>query len=126
MQKKLIASEHVDGVLFDIMDKIVPVHFACWRKLGTLGHNEKYNGMSEKLASLKIFCKRTRTRRGRRREPVLMQESGVAEFRRPAIVKNKTQPIIYSSSLHFEAWNSKKITDLLKCDRVFPLSQVGT
>jgi hypothetical protein len=55
IHKKFIASEHVDDILFDLMDEIVPVHFARWRKLRTLGHNEKHNGMSEKLASLKTF-----------------------------------------------------------------------
>jgi hypothetical protein len=38
-----------------MMDEIVPVHFARWRKLHILGQNEKQNGMSEKPASLKFF-----------------------------------------------------------------------
>jgi hypothetical protein len=75
--------------------------------------------MSEKLASLKNFCKCTGRRRGRSKKHVLMQEPGVAEFLKPAIVKNKTQSIMPSSQLHFEAWKFKKITDLSKCDRVF-------
>jgi hypothetical protein len=120
--KKFLASEHVDDILFDVMDDIVPVHFARWRKLRTLGQNEKHNGMSEKVSSRKIFCKRTGTRRGRRRKDVLMQEPGVAEFHNPAIVKNKTQSIMPSSELHFESWKFKKITDLSKCDSVFPLT----
>jgi hypothetical protein len=52
---KFIASEHVGDILFDMMDEIIPVHFARWRKLHTLGENEKQNGISEKLASLKFF-----------------------------------------------------------------------
>jgi hypothetical protein len=51
-----------------------------------------------------------------------MQEPGVAEFRKPVIVKNKTPPIMLSSSLHFEARKFKKITDLSKYDRAFPLT----
>jgi hypothetical protein len=52
IHEKFIASEHVDDILFDMMDEIVPFHVARWRKLRTLGHNEKHNRMSEKLVSL--------------------------------------------------------------------------
>jgi hypothetical protein len=52
---KFIACEYVDDIFFDMMDEIVSVRFACWRKLRTLGHNGKHNRMSEKLASLKFF-----------------------------------------------------------------------
>jgi hypothetical protein len=54
IHKKFIAPEHVNDILFDMMDEIGPVHFARWHKLRTLEHNEKHNGMNEKLASLKI------------------------------------------------------------------------
>jgi hypothetical protein len=94
IHEKFIVSEHVDDILFDMTDEIVPVHFVRWC---TLGYNEKHDEMIEELASLKFFCKRTGAKRGRRRKHVLMPEPGVAEFRRPAIVKNKTQPIMSSS-----------------------------
>jgi hypothetical protein len=55
IHEKFIASEHVDDILFEMMDEIVPVHFARWRKLRTLRHEKKHNGMNEKLASLKVF-----------------------------------------------------------------------
>jgi hypothetical protein len=55
IHEKFIASEHADDILFDMMDEIAPVHFVRWRKLRTLGQNEKHNGMDEKLASLKFL-----------------------------------------------------------------------
>jgi hypothetical protein len=55
IHETFIASEHVDDILFDMMDEIVPIHFARWPKLRTLGENEKHNGISEKLAFLKFF-----------------------------------------------------------------------
>jgi hypothetical protein len=94
--------------LFDMMDEIVPVHFARWRKLRTLGHHEKRNGMSEKLASLKIFCRRPGTRRSRRRQHVLMQEPGVAEFRKPALVRTRlNQLCLYHNGIS-KRGNSRK------------------